>query len=146
MTSQIIGLFIGGVLPAVFFGLSGIFAKASNLSGIGLGYYLLAIGIAVIIVGLICLILVPGRAISVVGMRDAFFSGATWAVGAALVAVALVHFNSSISQLVPLYNMNTLVGVVLGLWLFSEWQTLNLFKLITGALLIIIGGGFVALA
>ena len=146
MSTQTLGLLVGGILPAIFFGLSGVFAKASNAAGIGLGYYMLAIGVAVTITGSICLLFIPDRSFSISAGRDAFLSGATWALGAALVAVALAKFKAPISQIVPLYNMNTLVGVLLGLWLFSEWQDLDLLKLLIGSILIVIGGTLVAWA
>lgn len=141
-----IGLVIGGILPAIFFGLSSIFAKASNSGGINLAYYILAIGLAVVLSGLICLFIVSDRTVSMQSFRDAFLSGATWAVGAILVAIALSKFKAPISKLVPLYNMNTLVGVVLGLWIFSEWQDLDVVKLILGSILVIVGGTLVAVA
>jgi len=144
MSSQMIGLIIGGLIPAIFFGLSGVLAKASNIAGIGLGYYMLIVGSAVVITGLICLAVVPDRTISFTAGRDAFLSGAAWALGAALVAVALARFHSPISQLVPLYNLNTLVGVLLGLWIFAEWQNLDVTRLLIGSGLIVIGGTLVA--
>jgi uncharacterized membrane protein len=146
MSQLMIGLLIGGVLAAVFFGLSGIFAKASNLAGISLGYYILAIGTGVIVIGCACLFIVPDRSANTSSLIHAFLSGASWAIGAALVGIALAKFHTPISQLVPLYNMNTLVAVVLGLFIFSEWQGLHLIKLIAGAFLIIIGGVLVAWA
>lgn len=146
MSSNLLGLFIGGVLPAIFFGLSGLFAKTSNVAGISLGYYLLSISFAIATVGVYCLFIFPDRLASLIAVREAFFCGLTWALGAGLVAIALTKLNSPVSQLIPLYNMNTLIGVLLGLWLFSEWQAVNAFKLIIGTVFIIIGGVLVALA
>ena len=47
MTNQTIGLLIGGLLPAVFYGISGVFAKPATEAGIGIGLYIMLIGLAV---------------------------------------------------------------------------------------------------
>ena len=56
----------------------------------------------------------------------------------------LLHLDGQIAQLVPLYNMNTLVAVILALIVFSEWQELQLVKLLLGTVLIVAGAIFVA--
>jgi uncharacterized membrane protein len=70
--------------------------------------------------------------------------GLTWGIASGLVAYSLLNFSVPISQLVPLYNMNTLVAVLLALLIFSEWRDLNTIKLISGSVLIVIGAIFVA--
>lgn len=44
------------------------------------------------------------------------------------------------SKLVPLFNMNTLVAVCLGLLVFSEWKNVHVLQLAVASVLIIIGG------
>lgn len=61
-----------------------------------------------------------------------------------LVAYTLLNFNVPISQLVPLYNMNTLVAVVLALIIFAEWRDLHAIKLLSGSALIVLGAILVA--
>jgi uncharacterized membrane protein len=68
----------------------------------------------------------------------------TWAIAAGLVAVALTSYGVPVARLVPLYNMNTLVAVLLALVVFSEWRDVNAVKLLVGSLLIIAGGSLVA--
>lgn len=51
MSNQAIGMMLGGILAAVLYGFSGIFAKASNQAGIGLGWYLLISGLTIAMVG-----------------------------------------------------------------------------------------------
>jgi len=51
MTTQTWGLVIGGLLPALLFGMSNMFAKAANAAGIGLGLYVICIGLTVVLVG-----------------------------------------------------------------------------------------------
>ena len=70
--------------------------------------------------------------------------GLTWAVAAGLVAFALSKYSTPISKLVPLYNMNTLVAVCIGLVAFAEWKDVHISKLIIGSVLVVIGGTLVA--
>ena len=60
-------------------------------------------------------------------------------IGAGLVALAVVRFAAPISKLAPLYNTNTLVTVLLGLWLYAEWQEVNTAKLLLGSALVVTG-------
>jgi hypothetical protein len=53
---------------------------------------------------------------------------------------------TSISQLTPLFNMNTLVVVLLGLWLFKEHRHVRPAPLVIGAALVILGAVLVARA
>ena len=128
MTNQTIGLLIGGLLPAVFYGISGVFAKPATEAGIGMGLYIMLIGLAVSLTGLFIYGFSPDNTIS---MRSGIFTvavGLTWAIGAAGVAVALASYQVPVSRLVPLYNMNTLVAVLLGLVIFSQWKDVQLIK------------------
>ncbi|MCB9143176.1 MAG: hypothetical protein H6646_12980, partial [Anaerolineales bacterium] len=50
------------------------------------------------------------------------------------------RFDGQISQLVPLYNMNTLVAVLIGLVVLAEWRTVDPRKLAIAAILIVLGG------
>lgn len=146
MESQTIGILIGGILPALFFAFSGIFAKSSTSAGIGTGIYTMLCGLAVILVGLVSYLLQPDRTVSLKSGMHAFLGGANWAIGTALLALALSKYGTPISKLVPLYNMNTLVAVLLGLWIFSEWQDANIPKLLLGATLVVFGGIIVSRA
>ena len=48
--------------------------------------------------------------------------------------------NSTLSKLAPLYNMNTLVVVLLALVVYAEWRDVHLAKLLAGAALVVLGG------
>lgn len=48
--------------------------------------------------------------------------GLLWAAGTGAVTFALGRYGGQISQFAPLYNMNTLVAVLVGLVVFGEWQ------------------------
>jgi len=56
----------------------------------------------------------------------------------------LVKHDAPISIIVPLFNMNSLVSVLLGLWIFAEWRDVNTVKLLAGTVLITAGGTLVA--
>jgi len=141
---QLNGIIVGGLIPALFFGISGIFVKASTSSGIGLGIYLLTVGAGVLMAGLIFYYFEPQADINIRSGFFAWSAGFCWAVGGGLVALALLKYGTPIATLVPLYNMNTLVTVLLGLIIFAEWQDVDLVKLLGGTLLIVVGGSLVA--
>jgi uncharacterized membrane protein len=144
MSPQLSGLIVGGLLPALFFGLSGVFARPATQAGISTGFYLTIIGLAAATVGLVFCLIFPERELT---FRSGLFTilvGSTWAIAAGLVAIALTKYGSPISRLVPLYNLNTLVAVIIGLVVFSEWREVNALQLLIGAVLIIVGGSLVA--
>jgi drug/metabolite transporter (DMT)-like permease len=146
MNNPALGLVIGGLLPALLFGLSGVFAKPASTTGIGLGWYLTSIGCAILLTGLALHLLQANNPFSLRGSLFAAAVGFCWALGAALVAVALSRYGMAIARIVPLYNMNTLVAVLIGLTVFAEWKEVQVLKLLAGALLITLGGRLVATA
>jgi hypothetical protein len=144
MSTQALGLIIGGLFPAIFFGLSAVFSRPATQIGISTGFYLTINGLAIASVGLIFCLTFPERVLS---FRSGFFTvlvGSCWALAAGLVAIALTNYGMPIARLVPLYNMNTLVAVVIGLFVFSEWRDVDAIKLLIGALLMVVGGSLVA--
>jgi uncharacterized membrane protein len=144
MTQNMNAIIIGGILPAVFFGLAGVFAKPSTQAGIGTGLYLVCVGLSAALVGLVFHLSVPDKTISIRSGGFAILVGLTWAVAAGLVAFTLSKYSTPISKLVPLYNMNTLVAVCIGLVAFAEWKDVHVPQLIVGSLLVVIGGTLVA--
>ena len=146
MTSNTLGIVVGGVVPAICFGLSGIFAKSSTNHGISTGLYLLIVGAAVVVTGGMYCLVEGHYSISVRSGIFAALAGLVWAVGAGLVAFALNQYGTPISKLVPLYNTNTLVAVALGVWVFAEWKELSVGQLFIGSTFVVIGGVLVAKA
>lgn len=147
MTGHAQGILIGGLLPALFFGLSGVLAKAATQgNAIGLGLYLILVGLAAALVGLLFYLVGPGETVALRSGVYASLVGATWGIAAGLVAFALLRYRIPIAALVPLYNMNTLVAVVIGLVWFAEWKEVNAVKLVIGSLCIVVGGSLVATA
>ncbi len=146
MNHQSLGILIGGLLPAILFGLVGVFQKSSTRAGIGLGLYLLCAGLGVAIAGVAVYWAVPDKTISTKSGSFAVAIGLFWGLGLALVAIAMVKYTTPLSTLVPLYNMNTLVAVLLALVVFAEWRDVNVTRLLAGAALIVVGGTLVAKA
>jgi uncharacterized membrane protein len=144
MTAKTTALIIGGFLPALIYGGSAIFQKLSTSSGISISMYLIAAGFGVVAAGIGFYFLGHSTSFSLKASVYAGIFGLTWGIASGLVAYSLLNFNVPISQLVPLYNMNTLVAVLLALLIFSEWKDLNTVKLLTGSVLIVIGAIFVA--
>lgn len=73
-----------------------------------------------------------------------FVSGVIWAIGMFAVIFALYNLQADVSRLVPLYNTNTIVATLLGIIFLHEVPNQKLI-VITGALLIIIGGSIVSI-
>lgn len=144
MTSKMTALLLGGFLPAFIYGGSALFQKASTSLGISLSAYLVATGLGVAIVGIVFYIFDHSFSFSLKSGLYACAFGITWGIASGLVAYTLLNFQVPISQLVPLYNMNTLVAVILALIVFSEWKDLHTIKLLSGSALIVAGAILVA--
>ena len=71
-------------------------------------------------------------------------TGSLWALGTGLTLLALGRLGTGISQITPLFNMNTLVVVLPGLWVFREHQQVRPLSLVIGAAAIILGAVLVA--
>lgn len=144
MNPQTLGLIIGGLVPAVCYGLTGVFAKPATAAGIGVGWYVTIVGAAILFTGLVIQLAQGGGAVTLRGGAYATLAGVSWAIGTALVAFALLRYDAALSRIVPLYNLNTLVAVVISLTVFAEWREVDVLKLLGGAVLITAGGALVA--
>lgn len=146
MSPQTIGLILGGIIPAVFFAVGNTFIKSSNQSGISIGMFLIfeMIGYAIVICG--AFLFSPSFAVNFRSGSHAVLAGIFLGSGTLLVTFALQKYSMTNSQLVPLYNMNTLLAVLIALWVFAEWKHVAVPRLLLGAVLTVIGGVLVAKA
>jgi transporter family protein len=144
MNKAYLGIFVGGLIPALFFGLGGFMQKLSARGGISLIPYTLFLGAGVLIGGLLFYPLQPQTSFSIKSAVIAVLIGISWALGMGLVKYGISAFGVPLSKLVPLYNMNTLIAVALGLIILAEWKQVNSLQLVAGAILIVIGGTMVA--
>ena len=137
---------IGGLVPALVLGVSGILMKTSMNAGLGIGAFLVLAGGTMAVFGLVYCLSSGKRAIDLAAGFSGFATGVLWSVGTGMVLLALGRFGVSVSHIAPLYNMNTLVVVLLGLLIFSEWKHVRPVPLLIGAILIIIGAALVSRA
>lgn len=144
MKPQTLALLIGGILPAIFLGVSGVIQKSSAKAGIGTGPYLMVVGLVVLAMGFVFTYVQNDWNINLTSSAYTVLYAILWSLGVAGIAIALNRYDANISQLVPLYNMNTLVAVLIGLILFGEWKDLNLTRLFLATVLTIAGGVFAA--
>jgi uncharacterized membrane protein len=79
------------------------------------------------------------------GIALSILAGILWAIGMFLSIKALAE-GADLAKLAPIYNMNTLVAVVLGILLLHELPNSGeMAKVVLGAILIIIGGILVSI-
>ena len=139
-------LLIGGLVPAMVLGVTGPLMKNAMRGGLGTGEFLVVFGVTLVGVGLACRPWRNGRMIPRAAVMTGVVTGVMWTLGTALTLVALGRLGASISQITPLFNMNTLVVVLLGLWLFKEHRLVRPAPLVIGAALVILGAVLVARA
>ncbi|RZM82816.1 hypothetical protein [Leptolyngbya iicbica] len=144
MTPQLWGLIVGGFLPALFYGLSSVFAKTSSNAGMSVGGHLFFIGIAISVMGGLFNLFLPGNVPSIAAAISSAMQGILWAMGTGCVVLGLLKYQVPLAKLVPLYNMNTLVTAGLALMLFAEWRDTDPVRLLIGASLIVVGGVLVS--
>ncbi len=110
---------------------------------------LLCLGVGTIIVALLWLSFYTSKEGEIITFNlfyIASLAGIIWAVGMVFVTLAMGAAGGNVSQIVPLYNTNTLVAMVLALIIFKEFQDLIIWKVLLGGSFIVIGGALVALA
>jgi glucose uptake protein GlcU len=140
MNQTVIGYLIGGIVPAILYGLYNILQKASSQYKISPGMYLIVVGICAITLGTAYCLIFKEYTITPTSGFFATLNGLMWGFATCLIALAYSRFKMPVSKLVPIFNTNTLVAVILGLIIFSEWKTVSSPKIIIGAILVIIGG------
>lgn len=140
------GLLVGGLLPALLFGVTGILQKAYGRGGGGAGWYLPLVGLGVAATGLLAMPALGDRALTARAAATALGIGLSWGLGMIAVVLGLDRFGAPLSKLAPLYNLNTLVVVVLALALFAESRQVDVPRLLGGAALIMAGAALVARA
>ncbi len=147
MSPSALGLLIGGVVPAVLFGLVNVVVRFGAQDGISAGKYMMFTGFGVMIAGFFFSFL-QTSSVSMMPktMLLAVLYGFLWSIASGCIVYALNIYHPPMSKLVPIFNMNTLIAVILTLIIFSEWQHVHLLKLIIGVIFVFLGGTFVGLA
>ena len=144
MNATHVGILVGGVVPAVIFGLCGVCIKASNHHGIGTGYCLLFASVGALAAALVSFAFLGRESVNAISATHAFLVGATWAGGVALMSLALTRYHAPISVIGPLTATACLITALLALWFFSEWKDVHVVRLLAGAILIVVGAMLVS--
>jgi len=140
MSLKTLGLIIGGLLPAVLLGFAGIFQKLATNHPLGIGPFLMLTGLTTCLLGASYSLLDRDWGISRGGILMTIVFSLLWSTSTGLILVALRKFGASISQLAPLYNLNTLIAVLAGLIVLTEWRAVQPTRIIAASVLIILGG------
>ena len=144
MNSNLMGIMIGGVLPAIIFGVGGVFVKASSQQGISLNYFTLLSGTGAIVISLLSFLIFKEKSINIQSGLSASLVGVTWVAGILFVSMALTKYNTPLSIISPLNCTACLVTVLLAMFIFSEWKETQSMRLLIGTVLIIIGAMLVS--
>jgi hypothetical protein len=144
VNTNTLSLLVGGFLPALFYGIAGVLQKSNARAGGTAATYLMGFGLATFIGGVIFQRILREGTSTPRGWLFAGIAGLSFAVGAGLISLAIIRYQASIAQLSPLYNMNVLVVVGMGLLIFAEYSDLNVPRLLIGTLTIILGGWLVS--
>lgn len=139
-----------GLLAAVFYGTSTIAFKVAtseqHLAGKA-GHVLIFVLVGIAIVVLAYAFLVEKNlqiAESSKALGVGMLAGILWALGTAVVFIALKS-GADVARIVPIFNTNTLIAVVLGIVLLKELPAAaDQMKVIAGAVLIVIGSFLVS--
>ena len=140
MSKQTLAILIGGLLPALLYGVAGVLQKSASKTGIGPGPYLLIIGLVAALIGAVIMLVTRDLSVSWSGAAYTNGFAVLWSAAIVSIMLALGKYDGPVSVIVPLYNMNTLIAVLLGLVVFGEWAGVNHWRLIVGAVLIVAGG------
>jgi uncharacterized membrane protein len=146
MSKVTLALLVGGLLPAILFGVASTFQKTAARAGIGTGPYLIAIGSVVLLVGVAVTAAQSDTTATREGVAWACGYGLLWSAAIGCIVLALARYDANISQLVPLYNLNTLVAVAIGMAVLGEWRDVVPWRVAAGAMLAVAGGVLVATA
>jgi uncharacterized membrane protein len=146
MSKATLALLVGGLLPAVLFGVASTFQKTAARAGISTGPYLIAIGSVVLLIGIVVTVAQSDSTAPRAGVAWACGYGLLWSSAIGCIVLALARYDANISQLVPIYNLNTLVAVAIGMTVLGEWRDVVPWRVVAGAVLAVAGGVLVATA
>ena len=139
MSKQTLAILIGGLLPALLYGAAGVLQKTASKTGIGPGPYILIIGVVAVVIGGVITFVSQDTSVTWSGAAQTAGFAVLWSAAIVSIMLALGRYEGPVSVIVPLYNMNTLIAVLLGLFVLGEWEGVNVWRLIAGAVMIVAG-------
>lgn len=137
---------IGGLLPAVLWGITAVFQKLSATASLGPGRYLMLFGAVIAGSGALYAYVSNETALNPKGATYALAAGLAFSLGTGLLSFALWRFDLPISRVSPILSANVLIPVVVGLVLLGEGTAMNTVQLLLGTALIVAGVIFVTRA
>lgn len=134
-----------GIVAAIFFGINTVIFKIAIQKGnLNAGYASLFFGIGVVITFLAYYFSSPNWQFEWKSTSIAVIAGVIWAVGFLAIAVAIAN-KGNVAQLAPIYNANTIIAVILGIFLLKEIPNMSqMIRIIIGAVLIVAGAVLVS--
>ena len=135
-----------GMVSAVCFGVNTVLYKYANQKSAFSPYYgSFVFALGVVFVFGILLMFKPSNDFELKTTSLIFIAGTIWAIGFLAIALALSK-GFAISKLAPIYNTNTIIAVLLGIFLLKEIpNSTQVFKIIGGAILIVAGAILVSI-
>src|SRR5262245_50475742 len=115
MSKLTLAILIGGLLPAVLYGVAGVLQKTAARTGIGPGPYILIIGVVAALIGGAITLVSRDTSVTWAGAAHTAGFAVLWAGAVVSIMLALGRYEGPVSVIVPLYNTNTLIAVLLGL-------------------------------
>lgn len=146
MKSDIIAVTIGCVLPALFYGVGGIFQKASFDRGAGIIGYLRNVAMGTWFTGAIWIVLGGAGCWSVAGFAWAFLSGFAYGGAGVLIGVAIRQYAVPLALLTVLNCCYFFVPVAAGLLWYGEAKGFQAWPLACAICAFAVGSTLVALA
>jgi uncharacterized membrane protein len=132
-------LIIGGLLPAVFWGITAVFQKLSAAASLGPGRYLMLFGAIIAASGALYAYISNEAALNSKGAMYAVAAGLAFSLGTGLLSFALWRFDLPISRVSPILSANVLIPVAVGVVLLGEGSAMNPWLLLLGTALIVAG-------
>jgi len=140
MDRKAIAILLGGVIPGLLLGIAGAVQKVSATRGLGAGPFLVVVGATTAVVGGVFMLAGRDVRMQTSGVLYAALYSVVWATAVGCITLALGRYGGSVSQLAPLYSMNTIIVVAIGLVVLSEWRIVNVPRVLLASALVIAGG------
>ena len=135
-----------GIIAAICFGINTIIFKIAYQKGnFSPAYGSLVFGFGILLAFVVYFLTKPSLQFEWKSTILAVVAGVIWAVGFLAVAVAISQ-KGEVAKLAPLYNANTIIAVLLGIFLLKEVpNTSQMIRVIIGAVMIIAGAVLVSI-
>ena len=139
-------LLIGGLLPTVLLGMGTVLMKLSMREGASIANYLTYVGGAALFVGLVASLARGSWPSTPRAGLFAIAMGLAWSGAIGAMAYAVSTLAVPVSILSPLTNSNSVIALIASAVIFHEWSELNMPRVLTGTICIVVGAIVVSTA